>query len=132
MTLEATVLGDDAVRRTDEGYEVDLHLAWYRSLPLSCVEDIRVSVAGKTATRDALRVLRDGRKLTLDELADRVDEEWFVQDALTVLVPVESPLESGSEALVDVMTATRVPYILVGPDTALTKPTRVVRKVVIQ
>lgn len=132
MTLEATVLGDDAVRRTSEGYEVDLHLAWYRSLPLSCVEDIRVSVAGKAASREDLRVLRDGRKLSLDDLADLVDEEWFVQDALTVVVPVEAPLKSGSEALVDVMTATRVPYILVGPDKALTKPTRVVRKVVIQ
>lgn len=111
---------------------MDLHLAWYRSLPLSCIEDIQVSVAGKTASRDDLRVLREGRKLSLDDLTGLVDEEWFVQDALTVLVPVESPLASGSDALVDVMTATRVPYILVGPDKALIKPTRVVRKVVIQ
>jgi hypothetical protein len=45
MTLEANVLRDDAVRATPDGYEVDVHLAWYRSLPLSCVENVAVTVA---------------------------------------------------------------------------------------
>lgn len=132
MTLEASVLGDDAVRATPQGYEVDLHLAWYRSLPLSCVEDISISVAGTAAARDAIRVLRDGGSMTLDELAGRVDDEWFVQDPLTVAFPDPSPLAKGAEAEVQVTMATRIPYIIIGPDTALVKPTRVTRKVVIQ
>jgi hypothetical protein len=132
MTLEASVLGDDAVRATPQGYEIDLHLAWYRSLPLSCVEDISVSIAGATAARDAIRVMKDGKSMSLDELAGCVDDEWFVQDPLTIVFPAPSPLARGAEADVQVTMATRIPYIIIGPDTALVKPTRVSRKVVIQ
>lgn len=132
MTLEASVLREDAVRSTSSGYEVDIHLAWYRSLPLSCVEDIRVTVAGRGASREAIRVLRDGRELSLDDLAGSIDEEWFVQDALTVAVPNSSPVEPGSEVDIEVTVATRIPYIIIGPGTALVKPTRVSRKVVVR
>lgn len=132
MTLEASVLGDDAVRSTPTGYEVDVHLAWYRSLPLSCVEDISVTVAGETASRDDVRVLWDGRELTLDDLADMTDDEWFVQDPLTFAVPSSSPAAKGSKVDVQVIVGTRIPYIIIGPDTALVKPTRVSRKVVVQ
>jgi hypothetical protein len=132
MTLEASVLGDDAVRSTTTGYEVNVHLAWYRSLPLSCVEDISVTVAGETASRDEVRVLLDGREFTLDELGDMTDDEWFVQDPLTVAVPNSSPAAKGSEVDVQVTIGTRIPYIIIGPDMALVKPTRVSRKVVVQ
>jgi Domain of unknown function (DUF6379) len=132
MTLEASVLGEHAVRAVQGGYEVDLHLAWYRSLPLSCVEDIAIALAGRTAAREELRVLRSGRTLTLTELTDMVDEEWFVQDPLTVFVPDPSPLAKGTETDVQVTLATRVPYIIIGPEKALVQRTRVGRSVVIQ
>jgi hypothetical protein len=132
MTLEASVLREDAVRRTRQGYEVDVHLAWYRSLPLSCVEDLSIVVAGKKASRKDIRVLRDGRSLTLDDLAGLADEEWFVQDPLTVLVPDVSPLAQGSETEVEVTLATRIPYIIIGPEQALVKPTHVARKVTVR
>jgi hypothetical protein len=132
MTLEATVLGKDAVRSTPQGYEVDLHLAWYRSLPLSCVEDVAINIDGRAVPRDRLRVVRNGSELTLDELADKVDDWWFVQDPLTVRVPDPAPKRPGSEAEVSVHLATRIPYIIIGPDRALVQHTRVANKVVIQ
>ena len=132
MTLEASVLDERAVRRTDHGYEIDLHLAWYRSLPLSCVEDIRLSLDGAEVAPERIRVLRSGETLTLAQLADRVDDEWFVQDPLTLQVTGLVPAESGSRIAVDVTMATRIPYILIGPKQALVKPTRVRREVVVQ
>lgn len=132
MTLEATVLGKDAVRSTPEGYEVDVHLAWYRSLPLSCVEDVTINLDGRDIPRDQLRVVHEGAELTLDELADKVDDWWFVQDPLTVRVPAASPKGPGSEAEVSVHLATRIPYIIIGPDKALVQHTRVSNRVVIQ
>jgi len=132
MTLESSVLGADAVRRTADGYEVDVHLAWYRSLPLSCVENVSVKVGGAASARDTLRVIKDGRALTLDDLAALPDEEWFVQDALTLRMPVDSPLSKGAETKVEVSLATRIPYIIIGPNMALVKRTDVERKVVIQ
>jgi hypothetical protein len=132
VTLEAQVLGDTAVRAADSGYEVDLHLAWYRSLPFSCLEGIDLTIDDVLAPREALRVKIDGRELGLDDLPELDDEWWFVQDALTVVVPSERAKKKGAEVDVDVTLATRIPYIIIGPDTALVQRTHVVKKVVVQ
>jgi Domain of unknown function (DUF6379) len=132
MTLEANVLRDDAVRATPGGYEVDVHLAWYRSLPLSCVENVSVTLAGRTVPREDVRVRYGGRELTLDDLTGMVDDWWFVQDPLTVVVPDEAPREPGTESEVVVELATRIPYIIIGPEMALVQRTKAERKVVIQ
>lgn len=132
MTLEAQVLGDTAVRAADGGYEVDLHLAWYRSLPLSCLEGIDLTIDGVTSERSTLRVNVDGKELGLDDLPSLDDDWWFVQDALTVRVPVGQAQPRGAEIDVDVVLATRIPYIIIGPETALVQRTHVVKKVVVQ
>jgi hypothetical protein len=132
VTLEAQVLGDNALRAADSGYEVDLHLAWYRSLPFSCLEGIDLTIDHVLAPREVLRVKIDGRELSLDDLPELDDEWWFVQDALTVVVPSERAREKGAEVDVDVTLATRIPYIIIGPDTALVQRTHVVKKVVVQ
>lgn len=132
MTLEANVLRDDAVRATAGGYEVDVHLAWYRSLPLSCVEGVSLAVAGRTVPREDVRVRYGGRELRLDELAGLVDDWWFVQDPLTVVVPDPAPADPGTESEVVVELATRIPYIIIGPETALVQRTKAERKVVIR
>jgi len=132
VTLEAQVLGDNAVRAATSGYEVDLHLAWYRSLPFSCLEGIDLTIDDVPAPRDTLRVRIDDRELGLDDLPELDDEWWFVQDALTVLVPSDRAREQGAEVSVDVTLATRIPYIIIGPDTALVQRTHVVKKVVVQ
>jgi hypothetical protein len=132
MTLEASVLRPDAVRATATGYEVDVHLPWYRSLPLSCLEDVTVTVDGETVVGEALTLRATGRDLRLVELADLVDEQWFVQDPLTLLVPVSGPRAAGDTADIRVALATRIPYIVIGPATALVQRTEVERKVVVR
>jgi hypothetical protein len=132
VTLEAQVLGDTAVRAADGGYEVDLHLAWYRSLPLSCLEGIDLTIDQVKSERSALRVTVAGKELGLDDLPALDDEWWFVQDALTVRVPADQPQPAGAQVDVDVVLATRVPYIIIGPDMALVQRTHVVKKVVVQ
>ena len=132
MTLEAQVLGDSAVRAADGGYEVDLHLAWYRSLPLSCLEGIDLTINEEVASRESLKVTVGDRQLGLDDLPELDDEWWFVQDALTVHVPSSTPVAPGGHVDVDVTLATRVPYIIIGPDTALVQRTHVAKSVVVQ
>lgn len=132
MTLEANVLRPDAVRSTAEGYEIDVHLAWYRSLPLSCIENITLSIAGKAVDSANIHVCRDGRELTIADLADRVDDWWFIQDPITVKVRDPAPVAKGSKAEIQVELATRIPYIVIGPDMALVQRTKVDREVTVQ
>jgi hypothetical protein len=132
MTLEASVLRPDAVHATPDGYRIDVHLPWYRSLPLSCLEDVTVRLGGEVADSGALHVRRDGRDLELADLPGLVDDQWFVQDPLQVLVADRSPVRAGGELDVEVTLAVRIPYIIIGPETALVQRARVERKVVVQ
>jgi hypothetical protein len=132
MTLEAGVLRADAVHAAPGGYTIDVHLPWYRSLPLSCLEDVTVRLGGEVADRGDLRVRHDGRDLTLADLPELVDDQWFVQDPLSVVVADESAVPAGDDLDVEVTLAVRIPYIVIGPQTALVQRTRVERKVVVQ
>jgi hypothetical protein len=99
---------------------------------LSCLEDISLRLGDVSVDRADLRVRHHGRDLALDDLADLVDEQWFVQDALQVLVANEAGPAAGDSVEVEVALATRIPYIIIGPGTALVQRTRVQRKVVVQ
>jgi hypothetical protein len=129
MTLEASFLGKDAVRTQAGCYEVDIHLPWYRSLPLSCVESIEVTIDGDTPARKDLHVRAGGEEFTLDALEEMDEAQWFVQDPLTVIVPAAAPKPAGDAADVRVAIAVRIPYIIIGPETALVQNARVARKV---
>lgn len=118
MTLAGSMLGDDALRAVDGGFELDVHLNWYRSLPVSSIATVELTVAGEEIPRDEITVEVNGTVSRLDEVATRSDEEWFVLDPATVRV--QRPLvHAGERVDVRLKLGSRVPYILVGPDRAL-------------
>lgn len=132
MTMEANVFGDDALRRTPEGYEIRMGLPSYRSLPLSCVEGVSVTVDGWTPDDADLRILRDGRRLTVTELNDTVDEEWFVLDKLVILAPDAPPANGQDEIDLEVRLQMRIPYVIMGPGLAMIQKTHLKRKVAVR
>ncbi len=118
MSLADSMLGKDALRAIDGGFELDLHLNWYRSLPVSSLATIELTVGGEEIPRDEITVDVNGSSSRVDELATRWDEEWFVLDAATLRV--RRPLvRAGAHVDVRVKLGSRIPYILVGPDRAL-------------
>jgi hypothetical protein len=118
MSLAASMLDDDALRAADDGFELDVHLNWYRSLPLSSVKTVELAVNGDSIPREEIAFAVNGTDYGLDELRERWDEMWFVLDAATLRV--RRPLvRSGEEADVTVRLGNRIPYILIGPDTPL-------------
>lgn len=118
MSLARSMLGDDALRAIDGGFELDIHLNWYRSLPVSSVATIELTVAGEEISRDEITVDINGSPSGLDEVAARWDEAWFVLDPATLRV--RRPLvRAGERVHVRLKLGSRVPYILVGPDRAL-------------
>lgn len=130
MTLDANVLREDSVQNTSEGYEVAVYLPWYRSLPLSCLENVVVRLGDEQFSGENLRIVFEGESLALGELSDRVDNWWFVQDPLTVRVHPAGDLSSSLRAEVEL--AIRIPYILVGPDAALVIKTKAACEVIIK
>jgi Domain of unknown function (DUF6379) len=118
VSLGASMLGDGALRAGDGSFELDVHLNWYRSLPLSSVRTVELTVNGEPVARDEIAFAVNGREYVLDDLSARWDETWFVLDAATLRVP--RPLvRRGETAEVTLRLGSRIPYILVGPDTPL-------------
>jgi Domain of unknown function (DUF6379) len=118
MSLAASMVGDDALRAADDGFELAIHLNWYRSLPLSSVKTVELTVNGEPVARDEITFAVNGAEYSLDELAERWDEMWFVLDPATLRV--SRPLvQAGEEAEVSLKLGNRIPYILIGPEQPL-------------
>jgi uncharacterized protein DUF6379 len=131
MSLAASMLDDDALRAADDGFELDVHLNWYRSLPLSSVKTVELTVNGERVPREAISFAVNGHDYTLEELAQRWDEIWFVLDAATLRVH-GLPIAAGDAAEVSLRLGNRIPYILIGPGTPLEYVSERSRKLVAQ
>jgi hypothetical protein len=118
VSLAASILGEDALRAVDGGFELDVHLNWYRSLPLSCVSRVELTVAGEAIPPAEITLEANGSASRLDELDERWDEEWFVLDPVTLRV-ARPLVRAGERVDVHLRLESRVPYIAVGPDRAL-------------
>ncbi len=114
MATGDTVLTDDSLIRRPEGLGIALTVPWYRSLWLSSVTDIAVSVEGRPIPTEELRVELGERTYRVDELAEQWDTLWFIQDRLVVVVPGEPPAE-GQEVDVEVTVDLRLPYMQIAP-----------------
>lgn len=127
MSFMTGVIDDDSLHGDADGFALDIHIPWYRSLPLSCVIDLRVEVDGTAVAKEDLSLAVNGNSYRWAELAGRHDEFWFVQDALRVSAPLDRPIGTGDDASVTVRLDTRIPYILTGPDSALNSSVQVTR-----
>jgi hypothetical protein len=119
MTLTAGMLGDDGLRAADEGFELDVHLNWYRSLPLSSVEAVELTIDGEQIPRAAITFVAYGTAYALDDLPEQWQTYWFVLDPATLRVRHPRAVEAGQRVDVTIRLGTRIPYILVGPDQPL-------------
>ncbi|ARJ04298.1 hypothetical protein GCM10010988_30460 [Cnuibacter physcomitrellae] len=114
MTLPA--LRDDALTVDGADVVVRLSLPWIRSLPLSSVLDLALSIDG--APVDDLLVDLGGRLIAPGELAQET-RWWFLQDRLVLRASTILP-----EGVHDVLVTFRlaIPYLPAGPDAPLTLP----------
>ena len=109
------IVEDNSLRVTEGGYQVQLHLNWYRSLPLSCIDRIKLVIDGQPVDPSAMCFGINDHQYHLDELADLVEEFWFVQDPAQLIVQQSGKVKHGESHAIDVEIALRFPYIPIGP-----------------
>jgi len=97
---------------TDDALELSVRLNWYRSLPLSCVEQLEVRLDGEPL--EPATVELDGIRSPIADLATADDRWWHVLDAARVRVPLRHAPEPGRHE-VELVLGSRIPY-LVAPD----------------
>jgi len=89
------------VKRADKviGYEIGLRIPYYRGLPMSCVEEITLSVDDdKVASNDMIIVVK-GEEFTVSELSTAINHRWEMVDPITVFVKKEGGLSTGKHKI---------------------------------
>ncbi len=118
-SITNVVLSRDEVTRVDQGaLLVPLRVPWYRSLPLSSLEHLAITVDGQTFADDQLSLDVGGTERPFAALKDNSYEFWFVQDTAWARVPV---LPVRDTVLVRVEAFFRIPYILLAPHRAMVR-----------
>jgi len=114
MTMVEGMVRPDALSVQDGRLALAVHLPWYRSLPLSCLESVEVTVDGTPAPVRGVRVGSfDGT------VADAADSEatWDLRDPLDVSLDASG--RPGETRALEVAVAVRIPYIQLAPGVAL-------------
>lgn len=130
MSATERLIGTDELRLDARGTaSIAVRLPWYRSLAPSTIEDVAISVNGEPVPSETLTVEINGREDHLAGIAERWQETWFVQDRAIVRFPLGASIVDGPD--VSAALTLRIPYILTGPDSALSRTTQETRKLTI-
>lgn len=115
--IERSFLSDDDIRPAmwegQPGYFVRVRLMSYRSLPLSCIEDIQLSVDGAQVPPERITFILNGYGHKLAELGKLSRLFWFILDAADLFVASETPLTPGEHAVEGTL-VTVEPYVTGG------------------
>lgn len=113
--MAVNIVEDNSLRATEDGYQLEYRLSWYRSLPLSCIEKVGLTLDGEPVPPEAMTFSINGHRYRLEELPGLADEFWFVLDSAIVSVHDPGKVKAGESHRIDAELAFRPPYILVGP-----------------
>lgn len=113
--LDKFMLDEHSLAASDEGFTLDIRSHWYRSLPLSCVGPLNVSVDGAEIPADKIMLHVNEKDFAPEGLASLTDEWWFILDRLRLKAD-GTKLIRGRRYRVSVQLGLFIPYILVGPN----------------
>jgi hypothetical protein len=131
MATHNSLFSEQDVRRTDDGIAVSVQLPWYRSLWLSAVDDVAITVNGAEIPKDRLRFELQGRTYRIDELREQWDTLWFLQDRPDILIPLDAVPETGDRVDVGVTLTLRLLYMQIAPQRYVGNRVQVEREVVL-
>jgi hypothetical protein len=115
MATHNSLFADEDVRRTDDGLAVSVQLPWYRSLWLSAVDNVAVSINGVAVPSENLRFSLGGRDYRIEELPEQSETLWFVADRPDVLIHLDQPPAAGERITVEVELTMRLLYMQIMP-----------------
>ncbi|KAF1299302.1 hypothetical protein BAU15_01255 [Enterococcus sp. JM4C] len=93
------------------GFELQTHITYYRAIPLSMVNDVRVTVDDQAMPRENILCSVDQVDwFTLDEMPTVTTYKWEYGEPLYIRVATETELAAG-EHEVELAIVTRTAYI---------------------
>jgi sugar phosphate isomerase/epimerase len=105
----------DSLRTHPEGLALSLTLPWYRSLWLSSVTTLQVTLDGEPVDPGDLAFELDGVRYALDELPRQSEVLWYLQRHPLLIIARPEPGELGEAHEVEVFGELRLPYMQIAP-----------------
>ncbi|MFE6255943.1 DUF6379 domain-containing protein [Agromyces sp. NPDC057865] len=109
------LIQDDSLRTHPEGLALSLTLPWYRSLWLSSVSTLGLTVDGEPVDAADLSLELDGVRYALDELPTQHDVLWYLQAHPLLIVQRAEPIALGEAHDVELFGELRLPYMQIAP-----------------
>jgi hypothetical protein len=115
MATHDTVLSQQSLAAINSGLSLALTIPWYRSLWVSSVTSIAVSVDGIEVPQEKMRFRINGKSFTLDEVPNQWQELWFMQDRAYLDMDLGKTGVVGEDHEITFHIELRLPYMQIKP-----------------
>ncbi|MFB2580212.1 DUF6379 domain-containing protein [Herbiconiux sp. P15] len=109
------LLTADSLRTHPDGLALSLTIPWYRSLWLSSVSELTLTLDGVEVPAEHLRFELDGTSYSLDELPQSSEVLWHLQSHPLLIVRRDAPIALGETHDVVLHGELRLPYMQIAP-----------------
>ncbi|GIU54321.1 sugar phosphate isomerase/epimerase [Arthrobacter sp. NicSoilC12] len=109
------LLDDASLRTHPDGLALALTLPWYRSLWLSSVSSLRLTVDGQDIPAGNLSLELGGVRYALPDLPAQSETLWYLQEHPLLIATTESPVALGEQHTVRLIGELRLPYMQIAP-----------------
>lgn len=109
------LIHEDSLRPHPDGLALRLTIPWYRSLWLSSVTSLELTIDGEEVAQEDLRFELDGRSYALAELPEQSETLWFLQQHPLLVVRRNEPVVLGETHDVLLVGQLRLPYMQIAP-----------------
>ena len=120
MATDDTILTPDSLTVREGGLAIALKIPWYRSLWLSSVSGVELTLDGVKVPQAALRAELNDQSWEIEQLADQWDQLWFVRDRLVIVASLDDAKTPGDSVDIEVTLTLRLPYMQIAPMTYVT------------
>ncbi|MFE1646676.1 DUF6379 domain-containing protein [Microbacterium sp. P01] len=107
----------DSLRSHPDGLALVLTIPWYRSLWLSSVTSLELTIDGHAVDQADLRFELDGTAYALDALPEQSETLWFLQQHPSLIIRRDVPGALGETHDVVLVGQLRLPYMQIAPGT---------------
>jgi hypothetical protein len=109
------LIHDDSLRTHPEGLALRLTLPWYRSLWLSSVSSLELSIDGEEIAEGDVRFELAGTSYPLSDLPGQSDTLWFLQEHPLLIVTRPEAVVLGEQHNIVLLGQLRLPYMQIAP-----------------
>lgn len=109
------LLDDSSLRIHPEGLALALSLPWYRSLWLSSVSSLRLTIDGHDIPAGDLSLELGGVRYALADLPAQSETLWYLQDHPLLIAKRDNPVSLGEKLRIQLIGELRLPYMQIAP-----------------